>query len=115
MEARDLSITKLTVLYHVDLRRIGERAVLKNFAPRRPVRLSRTEPEFSAVGGGFPRPLDDDYLSRRPLVLRSVDGGIEIDCEETSTSLEVDGSPVTARIRLTADRIARPGFGYVLT
>ncbi|MDY7093655.1 MAG: sigma 54-interacting transcriptional regulator [Acidobacteriota bacterium] len=68
----------LTIVWHPDPRRIGERALLPDLAAGRPVRLSRTEPVFAASSGSLrssPRPLADPFLSRRPLILEPREGG----------------------------------------
>jgi len=56
----------LTILYHPDLSRIGERAALADLAAGRSVPLSRSGPPFL---GPEPRPLSDLHLSRSPLHL----------------------------------------------
>ncbi|MEM9554247.1 MAG: sigma 54-interacting transcriptional regulator [Acidobacteriota bacterium] len=60
----------LTVLYHPDLERIGERALLTGLDGAG-AELSRGRPDFAAVGGSSSRPLDDPGLSRTPLRVRS--------------------------------------------
>src|ERR1700733_13781309 len=53
----------LTVLWHPDPARVGERAVLAALDAGGDVALSRLEPSFAAPGGTA-RPLDDTRLSR---------------------------------------------------
>ncbi len=52
----------LTVLYHPDARRIGERALLNNLLAGLPANLSRLEPAFQPPHGGRPKPLNDPFL-----------------------------------------------------
>src|SRR5437868_1881067 len=65
--AAPLLVPGLTVLYHPDLERIGERALLTGLAAGRAELLSRREPDFAPPGQSLRRPLEDLHLSRRPL------------------------------------------------
>ena len=70
-----LRVPGLTVLWHPEPERIGERAVLSALAAGRPCALSRLEPAFAAPGSPLRRPLLDSHLSRRPLLLEAAAGG----------------------------------------
>src|SRR4051794_10586779 len=59
----------LTVLCHPDWRRIGQRALLSALLAGRKVALSRLEPSFSAPGSSGAVPLEDPYISRKPIHL----------------------------------------------
>lgn len=95
----------LTVLWHPDTARVGERAVLAALEAGRGAALSRIEPCFAAPGGTA-RPLDDVRLSRRPITLRATaDGGIAIERGESPTALAIDGEPVGGTYVLPPERL----------
>jgi len=83
----------LTILYHPDLSRIGERAALPELAAGRSVPLSRSEPPFR---GPEPRPLSDLHLSRSPLHLLpgSEAGAVRLLVGESRTRVIAGGEPV---------------------
>jgi two-component system nitrogen regulation response regulator GlnG len=56
----------LTLLYHPDLQRIGERALLSRLSSGREELVSRLQPDFTPSDRPLRRPLEDPYLSRRP-------------------------------------------------
>lgn len=96
-----LRVPGLTVLWHPDPERIGERAVLPALADEgRAVELSRLEPAFSLPGIERRRPLEDPHLSRRPILLRRRAGVLEVDPAGSPTAAELDGAPLTAPRRL---------------
>jgi two-component system nitrogen regulation response regulator GlnG len=84
----------LTVLCHPDWRRIGQRALLSALLAGRKVALSRLEPLFAAPGSSGAVPLEDPYLSRKPIYLTSTRpiGGVTI--EATNGEVVVDGAPL---------------------
>ena len=86
----------LTLAYHRVAARIGERFRLRPGARPGRVAVSRLEPSFAAVGGGTPRALDDRSLSRRPLWVSRVQGGVTIERDGCPTPVEVDGVPLGA-------------------
>ncbi len=93
----DPFVPGLTVLYHADLHRVGERAVLLDLVSRGSgtVELSRRRPDFAPPAGGSRRPLEHSGISRRPMVLRrGVDGGLSLDTSGTRTPVAVNGDPV---------------------
>ncbi len=88
-------IPALTILYHPDLSRVGERALLQPLMEGRTAHLSRLEPGFAPPGQGDRHPLGDRHLSRSPLRLsRGGDGGVQISAAETRTRVLADGLPV---------------------
>ncbi|MDX1997101.1 MAG: sigma 54-interacting transcriptional regulator [Thermoanaerobaculia bacterium] len=98
----------LTVLYHPNLERIGDRVVLTQLAAGREQRVSRLEPLFAAPGSAHGLPLASPFLSRRPLVfLPAPHGGLRLRAPEVSHSVMVDGEPLGGEHEVTADRIAR--------
>lgn len=80
-------VPALTVLFHPDIHRIGERAILWDpGGAHGEASLSRRELGFRSPRGGPERPLDDPYLSRRPIRFTAARfGGVRIDCTRTGT------------------------------
>ena len=103
--APELRVHGVTVIYHPELDRIGERAVLDGLGAGLEEKLSRQVPELAAPGSGFGRPLADRRLSRSPIVLRPTPVGIEIDRRQTSTRLSVDGCEVEDRFTVPESRL----------
>jgi two-component system, NtrC family, nitrogen regulation response regulator GlnG len=97
-------IPALTILSHPIMARAGERAVLEGG----PLELSRATPDFRRRGSGVRRPLEDPYLTRRPLklVARS-DGGVQLSLEQHNTPVTVSGRPVTGTEELSPEQVAR--------
>ncbi len=86
----------LTVLFHPDVERIGERAPLSALLAGREEDLSRGEPGFfqpGRPGESRGRPLGDPYLSRRPikLVPGPGRGSVRLLCGETGTRVSIGG------------------------
>ncbi len=103
-----IQVPGLTVLYHPDLQRIGERVALPGLVSGREELLSRREPLFSQSGQALVRPLGDAYLSRRPVRLAgAASGAVLLDCREASTAVAVDGEPVTGVRELSAAEVER--------
>lgn len=91
----------LTLVCHPDPRRIGERALLPEAAAGHTVRISRSEPDFAPPTGVWGRPLEDPYLSRRPVLLRSGEnGGIALDPGDSPIRVKLDGQLVTGEHRV---------------
>src|SRR5215210_2682957 len=91
-------IPALTILYHPDLSRVGERSLLRELLEGRTAHLSRLEPAFEPPGRvdfRIPRPLGDRHLSRSPLQIRRTgDGGLHLSVSETRTRVTADGVPI---------------------
>jgi two-component system, NtrC family, nitrogen regulation response regulator GlnG len=89
-------IPALTILYHPDLRRVGERALLGGLLEGRTAYLSRLEPVFESSRRGEPLPLEDRHVSRSPLRLsRSAEtGALQLSIGECRTRVAADGAPV---------------------
>jgi two-component system nitrogen regulation response regulator GlnG len=86
----------LTVLYHPDAERIGERAPLSALLAGGEEGLSRAEPSFFQLGQPGKlrgQPLGDPFLSRRPvrLVPGPERGSVRLLCGETGTRVVVGG------------------------
>ncbi|MEM7585464.1 MAG: sigma 54-interacting transcriptional regulator [Acidobacteriota bacterium] len=101
-----VSLPALTIIYHPDLRRVGERAVLSELASGLGAELGRQQPRFSPPGKRAAAPLGDRALSRQPFVLRAVAGGLELDPTGTRTRLRVDGRRVTGSVQLSPRELA---------
>ena len=103
-----LRIPALTILYHPEIRRIGERAVLRALIDGRPVSLSRLEPSFGPPHAGEARPLLDRHVSRSPLrITRGEDGGLDLSAGEGRTRVAADGQPVTDSRSFSPQEIER--------
>jgi DNA-binding NtrC family response regulator len=94
-------VLALTLLCHPDLRRVGERALLRELSEGRPSPVSRLQPEFSPPWEGRGRPLADRRMSRSPLWispgsegLAGSIGGIRLDARDCPTPILADGVPV---------------------
>ncbi len=102
--SEEVLLPGLTVLYHPDLERIGERTVLDGLRAGRNSELSRHRPEFAAPGATTgSRPLGDVRLSRTPILLRAAGGGgVLVERSESRTSLVINGAEVEQEIALSA-------------
>ena len=88
----------LTLLYHPDVERVGERTLLAGLESGREILLSRHQGDFASPSGGAPRPLEDPRLSRSPLRFAAgEDGAVALDVSETRTRVVVDGRPIRDR------------------
>ncbi len=98
----------LTLLWHPDPRRVGERLVLAELLRGRAVAISRRGPNFAQPHESVGRPLQDSYLSRAPFHLRpGVGGSIELDPIGSRTRIEVDGKVLTGNHTFAAEDVAR--------
>jgi two-component system nitrogen regulation response regulator GlnG len=77
---RDARLPTLTVLWHPDVRRVGDRAALRALVLGHSTAVSRDQPEFYPAGSRTGRPLDDVHVSRTPIrfSLRD-DGSVQLD------------------------------------
>jgi two-component system nitrogen regulation response regulator GlnG len=95
----------LTILFHPDVRRIGEQARLDDLLLGRPVSLSRHEPKFTVCPSGEPTEgLAHPSVSRRPIqLLAAPDGGIALDVNTMVVAVNgvaVAGARVITRAEL---------------
>ncbi|MES1240864.1 MAG: sigma 54-interacting transcriptional regulator [Acidobacteriota bacterium] len=97
----------LTVLYHPDLRRVGERALLSELAAGRSERLSRLEPVFAAPEGTVAEPLAHRRLSREPLILEASGGGVALLASGSLMPVSADGRPVEGERLFDAAEVER--------
>jgi two-component system, NtrC family, nitrogen regulation response regulator GlnG len=108
-------IPVLTILYHPDLSRIGERAFLPDLAAGRSVPLSRSGPEFLGSGSGSGsdtaagRPLSDLHVSRSPLHLvpGNAAGAVRLLVGESRTRVAAEGEPVQDARDFSAGEVQR--------
>jgi two-component system nitrogen regulation response regulator GlnG len=85
----------LTILYHPDVQRVGERVILSGLVPGGSLPLSRLEPRFEAPYQAGARPLLDRCISRSPfLITMDENGALGLCTEGIRTRLVVDGVPV---------------------
>jgi two-component system, NtrC family, nitrogen regulation response regulator GlnG len=89
-------IPALTILYHPELSRVGERALLSGLLEGRTAYLSRLEPSFESPDRKDPLPLEDRHISRAPLRLtRSKEtGAFHLSTAESRTRVAANGAPV---------------------
>ena len=97
--------TCLTIVWHPDLSRLGERSVLKQLSLGHPAFVSRSEPLFAAPMSPAPRPLLDARVSRTALRLLPSAGGVELEAE--GVSLRVDGAVGATRRFIPHEQVAR--------
>ncbi len=83
-ESGDGTAPGLTILWHPDTSRVGERATLGRQTP-----VSRLTPRFAQDPWANGRPLGDPYVSREPVVISLGQGSVRIE-----GSAVVDGRPL---------------------
>jgi len=98
----------LTILYHPELGRIGERAALPELAAGRSVLLSRSSPDFLGADG-ISRPLADLHLSRSPIRLSpgGEAGGVRLLVGESRTRVVSEVGPVQTACEFGAGAVQR--------
>ena len=102
--ARATPTPALTIAWHPDVERVGERYVLGAAA----LGVSRSEPAFRQVGRPRGGSLGDRHVSRRPFVITPIGAGaVAIDPARTGTELVVDGHRLEGRRELTAEDLER--------
>lgn len=98
----------LTLLYHPDLERVGERLALPQLEGGREILLSRLEPEFSQPGQGLLRPLADTHVSRRPLRLAPAEeGGVSLRASSRGPRIVADGRPFSGERTFSREDLER--------
>jgi len=102
------SVPALTILYHPDLSRVGERSWLNDPGGGERVRLSRAYPAFIAAGSTTPAPLRDPHLSRHPVWLQPhANGRMTITVDRDATATRIDGDTLIGRQELDHDMLER--------
>ena len=100
-------IPALTIASHPSAHRAGERVVLEALAAGREVAVSRNAPDFARPDRALGAPLDDPFVSRRPIRLVPLGGG------RIRVVVGADGTPVVIRtevgehVELAAEEVAR--------
>jgi two-component system nitrogen regulation response regulator GlnG len=85
----------LTILFHPQAWRVGDRAFLGQILQGVEASLSRLEPDFEEPGVRRREPLNDPYLSRRPIRFRPAPGGgIELRLGDSRTRVVAAGEAV---------------------
>lgn len=106
--ADDAPMPALTIVSHPRAHRAGERLLLYALTKGGEVQLSRIEPDFVRRGGVSAEPLDDPYISRKPIVLRPAPGGgITVIVPRAGTPVLCGGTPIEDRIDLAPEKVAR--------
>jgi two-component system, NtrC family, nitrogen regulation response regulator GlnG len=102
------TVLALTVLFHPDVRRVGEWTALSELLLGREAQISRNYPDFISpdrLPGG---PLADRYVSRQPVLLQPAPGkAVVLSLGESRTRVEADGLPVLQSRELSAAELER--------
>jgi two-component system nitrogen regulation response regulator GlnG len=102
------TVPALTIVYHPELRRIGDRVILGELATGREARISRAAPRFAPPRQPRGAPLDHPWLSRTPFVLRPrADGGVILDPHDSRTRIVADGDLVDRPRVLSPEQLQR--------
>ena len=102
------AVPALTILYHPQVRRIGEWTPLSEIPLGREALVGRHFPEFSSPGTIAGSPLGDSHISRQPLRFGpGIQGGVTLAPGESRTRVRVDGEPVRADRHFAAAEVER--------
>ncbi|HRI68951.1 MAG TPA: sigma 54-interacting transcriptional regulator [Polyangium sp.] len=97
----------LTIAYHPDLDRVGQRAILTSDI-NGTTSLSRDEPSFFVPGTSTGEPLADEHISRSPIkITATTHGSVRIDVSQSKTKVRIGEQRVTATITLSSKDIER--------
>lgn len=104
-----MRIPVLTILFHPDVDRVGERLWMSSLQSGEAVGVSRLGPGFVPPGRERRRPLEDPYLSRTPLhfTAGSAEGEVVLTLGRSSTVVVADGDLVEGERRFGADEVRR--------
>ena len=95
-DGHPLRVTGLTLLFHADMTRIGERVPLSSLEAGEPAKVARREPRFQTLDGVATHGLDDPYMSRRPVTLTRRRAGLAIEAA-AGLAVRVDRRPLRSR------------------
>jgi two-component system nitrogen regulation response regulator GlnG len=99
-------VPALTIVSHPQAHRTGERFLLDAMASGREVSLSRNAPDFTRPGRDLGIPLDDPFVSRRPVRFAAGPaGGVRLLIAPGGTPI-VAGAPVKDGTELSAEDLA---------
>ena len=96
----------LTVLWHPDLTFIGAQAHLFPEGSAGRIALSRLEPSFYQ-GADSTGPLASTHLSRSPLYIETVTGGVRLTDVDGRARLAIDAEQASGEVALGAERLER--------
>lgn len=103
----------VTILFHPELQRIGELAILPAFPGNWVESISRLEPLFASPDNtGAGNALSDPYLSRTPLKIQAEPAGVRLQSAVDRGDLRLDGLPLQGEPLLGWERLRR---GVVLS
>lgn len=88
-----------TIIFHPDIKRVGEKTILHDLHQKNVQNISRLTPEFSQPETNNNRNIADPYISRKPLELSLTNGGLKI-----KRSLALTGN-VTINNRMLVDEL----------
>jgi len=104
----EIRLPGLTILYHPDLSRVGERALLTPLRRNQAVALSRLEPGFAAPGSKTePVALEHRRLSRSPLLIEPEGQGVCLRLADFRTHVIVQGRRLADEHRCSEEDLAR--------
>ncbi len=101
-----IAVPALTIIYHPDLHRIGDRVCLHELSAGREVPVSRERPAFARPGAFDSKALHDPYISREPLIIsRPEPGQFDISAAGSRIQLRVGGRPVTETVTVMENEL----------
>jgi two-component system nitrogen regulation response regulator GlnG len=100
------TVPGLTILFHPDIRRIGDCVRLVDLLDGREAAVTRLEPIFAAPGAPSGGPLAHRSVSRRKLRLAVHGGGVRL-LRDADVEVVVDGTPLAAPRDFSAEEIER--------
>ncbi|HEX4420956.1 MAG TPA: sigma-54 dependent transcriptional regulator [Kofleriaceae bacterium] len=104
-EVLDL-VPALTIVSHPLAQRAGERCLLDTVAAGRELNLSRNAPDFTRPGRALGAPLNDPFVSRRPIRFTAgPEGRVRLVIEPGGTPVIAD-TPIERSIEFTAEEVA---------
>jgi two-component system, NtrC family, nitrogen regulation response regulator GlnG len=103
-----VAVPALTILFHPEIRRVGDWTALSEVLLGREALVSRSHPEFTSPDRQAGGPLTDRYISRQPIRFQpGPDKGIILTPGESRTRVEIDGVPVLQSREIPAAEIER--------
>ena len=105
---RAAPLPTLVLLYHPDLRRIGEACSLGDLTAGRPVELSRLDPVFYTPACYLTNSLGDGRISRTPVTLRMDEqGSVDFSFDGNRVRLAIGDVACVSGHRVDAGQLAR--------
>jgi two-component system nitrogen regulation response regulator GlnG len=101
-----LLVPTLTIASHPTFARVGERLVLDARSAGSEVALSRNAPDFLRPGSALGRPLDDPFVSRKPIrFVPTPEGGVRV-LPGSGGPLRIDGAEARDAVEISPDALA---------